>query len=124
MALEDATVENGCLTAIAGSHTSPLRERFVRNKKNTGTEFVSHTVEETNWNLAQIEALEVKKGDPILLHGQLVHASFANRSPKSRHAFVLHMVKLNNKWPENNWLQRPKSFPFRIMENVVYQPLS
>ena len=125
IALEDANVENGCLTAIAGSHRTPLKERFVRNKKNTGTAFIPFNENTTtHWNLEEMEPLEVKKGDMVLLHGQLVHASYANRSQRSRHAFVLHMVDLNCKWPEDNWLQRPKSFPFRNMENVVYQRLS
>ncbi|KAL3900551.1 MAG: hypothetical protein SGCHY_001255 [Lobulomycetales sp.] len=32
-ALEDATLENGCMHFCPGSHTLPLRKRFVRDKK-------------------------------------------------------------------------------------------
>jgi len=108
---------------MPGSHKIPLKERFIRNKTNTGTEFVALDTESPEWNLEEMQALPVKKGDLILLHGQVVHASFANRSQKSRHAFVLHLVDLACKWPKDNWLQRPDNFPFRLMENVVYHRL-
>lgn len=121
IALEEATVENGCLMAIPGSHKLPLIQRFVRNKMDTGTEFVALNTENEDWNIEEMEALPVNKGDLILLHGQLVHASYANRSEQSRHAFVLHLIDLNSEWPKDNWLQRPDDFPFRSLENVVHQ---
>lgn len=124
IALEDATIENGCLMAIPGSHTVPLKERFIRNKMNTGTEFVALKEGNETWDINQMEALPVKSGDLILLHGQLVHASYANRSQNSRHAFVLHLVDLNSMWPKDNWLQRPDNLPFRSLENVVHQRFS
>jgi len=41
-ALEDATVENGCLSFLKGSHkTAPIRNRFVRNGKG-GTGFIDN----------------------------------------------------------------------------------
>ncbi len=121
IALEDATEENGCLMAISGSHKISLKDRFIRNKENTGTEFVSLEGEREEWPLHQMQALPVKKGDMILIHGQVVHASFANKSQKSRHAFVLHLVDLDCNWPSDNWLQRSKELPFRLLENVVSQ---
>lgn len=121
IAMEDAREDNGCLLAIPGSHKLPLKERFIRNKMNTGTEFVSLKAESEHWNIEQAVALPVQKGDMILLHGQLVHASKANQSPSSRHAFVLHLVDLSCEWLADNWLQRPKNFPFRLLENVLCQ---
>jgi phytanoyl-CoA hydroxylase len=121
IALEDATIENGCLTAITGSHKLPLKERFICNKERTSTKFVSLDTKNINWELQKMKALEVEKGDMILLHGQLVHASYVNRSTRSRHAFVLHMIDLDCKWPANNWLQRSDKLPFRSMESVVNQ---
>ncbi len=120
IALEDAEIENGCLSVIAGSHQISLKDRFVRNKANTGTEFVNMGGDSEDWNLQKLEALPVRKGDMVLLHGQVVHASFANRSKKSRHAFVLHLIDLDCEWPTDNWLQRSETLPFRVMENVVY----
>ena len=61
----------------------------------------------------------VKKGSLVLLHGETVHASYANTSSKSRHAFVLHLVDGSAEWPVENWLQRPEDFPFREMKAVI-----
>ena len=52
-------------------------------------------------------ALEVKKGSLVLLHGRLTHYSSENRSDNSRHAYTLHVIEGNSKYPKENWLQRP-----------------
>ena len=48
----------------------------------------------------------------IILHGKCVHMSYQNRSKKSRHAYVMHLIEGSFKWDELNWLQRPADFPF------------
>ena len=57
--------------------------------------------------------LEVKQGSLILLNGLLPHKSLANRSPKSRHAYTLHVISANSTYPETNWLQRSAEMPLR-----------
>jgi ectoine hydroxylase-related dioxygenase (phytanoyl-CoA dioxygenase family) len=43
-ALEDATLENGCLSFLPGSHKwSPIKQRLVRKAGNTGTEMVENS---------------------------------------------------------------------------------
>ena len=37
-ALEDASLENGCMWAIPGGHRNKLKSRFYRNKTGNGTE--------------------------------------------------------------------------------------
>lgn len=119
LALEKATVHNGCLSAIPGSHKWPLQEQFVRNSTNTGTEFIETQEKRVNWDLSQLVQLEVEKGDLVILHGQVVHASNANRSANSRHSYIIHLVDLEAEWSSRNWLQRPASMPFRKMEDVL-----
>lgn len=42
-ALEDATLENGCLSFLPGSHKyAPIEKRLVRKQGNTGTEMVDN----------------------------------------------------------------------------------
>jgi ectoine hydroxylase-related dioxygenase (phytanoyl-CoA dioxygenase family) len=42
-ALEDATLENGCLSFLPGSHkTAPVTKRLVRKAFNAGTEMVDN----------------------------------------------------------------------------------
>ncbi len=119
IALEKAHEQNGCLLVLPGSHRAyPLQERFVRNAE-TGTKFVETTAERVTWPEEKLIPIPAAKGDLILLHGSLVHASSANRSEHSRHAYVLHLIDLACHWPKDNWLQRRTQLPFQDMESVV-----
>lgn len=109
IAIEDATLENGCLWAIPGGHLTPLKLRFVlKEGKPTMLTFDS-----SPWDLTPMIPLEVKKGTLIVLHGHVPHMSYANRSPKSRHAYTLHVVDSSSDYPQDNWLTRDPSFPFK-----------
>lgn len=120
LAMEDATIENGCLCVIPGSHKSyPLQERFIKNYEGTKTHFIDTAEKRITWKLDNLKPVPVKKGSLVLLHGEIVHASYANVSNKSRHAFVLHLVDKLASWPADNWLQRPDDFPFRDMREIV-----
>jgi phytanoyl-CoA hydroxylase len=109
-ALEDATRENGCLWAIPGGHTTPLRSRFMR-ADTVGTRF--RTLDETPFALERLVPLEVREGTLIVLHGSLPHLSKANRSARSRHAYTLHVIEGEARYPEDNWLQRGSHLPAR-----------
>src|SRR6185369_11639912 len=107
-ALEDATVENGCLWAIPGGHRRGLKSRWVRSGEG---KMKFETYDAEPWPEDQLVPLEVSKGSLILLHGLLPHKSFENRSSRSRHAYTLHLIGAKAKYPADNWLQR--STPFR-----------
>lgn len=108
-ALEDATIENGCLWAIPGGHRSGLKSRWVRAPE--GMKFEIFDTEP--WPEDQLVPLEVLKGSLILLHGLLPHRSFENRSSRSRHAYTLHLISADANYPTDNWLQRSPQMPFR-----------
>jgi len=112
-ALEDATNENGCLWAIPGGQRQGLKSRWVRAPEG-GMKF--ETFDETPWPEDQLVPLEVSKGSLILLHGLLPHRSFENRSARSRHAYTLHLIPKNVRYPNDNWLQR--SLPLRGFDQV------
>jgi phytanoyl-CoA hydroxylase len=112
-ALEDASLENGCLWAIPGGHRLGLKKRFVR-AKDGGTRF--EVLDERAWPLDQLVPLEVKKGALIILHGLLPHMSQTNRSPRSRHAYTLHLIESGCEYPPTNWLQRSPKLPLRNFE--------
>lgn len=112
-ALEDATIENGCLWAIPGGHQRGLKSRWVRSRDGA-MEFEIYDKEP--WPENELVPLEVEKGSLILLHGLLPHRSFENRSPHSRHAYTLHLIRAGAKYPEDNWLQRSQTMPLRGFE--------
>lgn len=121
IALEDATVQNGCLSFAKGSHRrTPVRERFVRKVTGPGTEFVD--VEGSRWaeglepegladgveGAEEYELGEVEAGTLVLIHGNLLHKSEKNLSSKSRFIYTFHMVEGQNEYDSRNWLQPPE----------------
>lgn len=106
-ALEDATVDNGCLWAIPGGHQQGLKSRWVRNAR--GMSF--DVFDSSPWPEDRLVPVEVGKGSLIILNGLLPHKSLANRSSKSRHAYSLHVINGKSHYPESNWLQRSPEMP-------------
>jgi phytanoyl-CoA hydroxylase len=109
-ALEDATVENGCLWVIPGGHRLGLKSRWVRADEG-GMRF--EVIDPDPFPEEKLVPLEVTKGTLVVLDGLLPHKSLANRSPKSRHAYTLHVIGGNSVYPANNWLQRSPEMPLR-----------
>jgi len=108
-ALEDATLENGCLWVLPGGHQRGLKSRWVRTEN--GMQF--ETFDTSPWAEEELIPLEVKKGSLIVLNGLLPHRSLENRSPKSRHAYTLHIISGDSHYPSDNWLQRSAEMPLR-----------
>ncbi len=108
-ALEDATLENGCLWALPGGHKAGLKSRWSRSPEGMRFEYF----DATPWREEQLVPLEVSKGSLILLNGLLPHKSLPNRSARSRQAYTLHVISDGCHYPESNWLQREASLPLR-----------
>lgn len=108
-ALEDATLENGCLWALPGGHAGPLRERWRR----CDGVMVMERLDDTPWDESAAVPLEVPKGSLVVLHGKLPHGSAPNRSDRSRHAYALHLIDGACAYPADNWLQRGAGLPLR-----------
>lgn len=102
-ALEDATIENGCLWAKPGGHRTRLRSWFKR-KEGGGTEMI--TLDNEPYSIEGMMPLEVKKDACIVLHGLLPHYSLPNTSGKSRQAYAVHTISKDARYPASNWLQR------------------
>jgi phytanoyl-CoA hydroxylase len=109
-ALEDATIENGCLWAIPGGHLLGLKSKFLR-AEGGGTRV--EIIDDSPWPEDKARPLEVEKGTLIVLHPLLPHLSRENRSTKSRHAYTLHVIDAASKYPDSNWLQRGTELPPR-----------
>jgi phytanoyl-CoA hydroxylase len=109
-ALEDATIDNGCLWVEPGGQRGPLRERFVRE----GERITMEKLDTTPWPDDSVAVpLECKAGSLVCFHGLLPHYSAPNRSPVSRHAFTLHATDARTEYSPRNWIQRGGSFPAR-----------
>lgn len=112
-ALEDATIENGCLWVEPGGHRGPMRERFVRN----GDDIKMEKLDATPWPDDSVAVpLEASAGSLVCFHGLLPHYSAPNRSPVSRHAYTLHATDGRTAYSAQNWIQRDAAFPARGFE--------
>ncbi len=109
-ALEDATLENGCLWVLPGQHKNGLRSRFRRINGQLQTETLPDV---PRFDESSSVPLEVKAGTLVVLHGALPHFSASNRSSNSRYAYTLHAISGAAHYPADNWLQRCSSVPLR-----------
>ncbi len=112
-ALEDATTENGCMYFIPGGHRLPLKKR---NYRGPDGKLVTETLDDTPWPEERKLAAEANAGTLVVFDGRAPHLSAANRSPKSRHAYTLHVIDRQCRYPAENWLQRSAELPLRGFE--------
>ena len=110
-ALEDATLENGCLWGMPGGHNTPLEKIMKRRDDDIGVEFT--LLADNHYNENDFVPLQVSAGSLIFFNGRFPHFSHANRSAKTRHAYTLHVIEGAAEYPRSNWLQREdqQSFP-------------
>ncbi|XP_068429696.1 phytanoyl-CoA dioxygenase domain-containing protein 1 isoform X2 [Clinocottus analis] len=112
IALEDATVNNGCLWFIPGSHNSGISRRMVRTPAGAFP-LTDFTGREQNYSDEQFVAAPVKKGGVVLIHGEVVHRSAENTSEDSRHVYTFHVMETQDtRWSPDNWLQPTEELPF------------
>jgi phytanoyl-CoA hydroxylase len=132
LALDDATLENGCLWVRPGSHREVVRRQFLRNPDYFETKDPSapklifkqhHEEPKVTWEGELPPSLfeegfvpaEVKAGDLVVFCGTLDHLSLPNFSDLQRHTFQLHLVegpKESVEWSPSNWLQYPPEASF------------
>lgn len=112
-ALEDATLDNGCLWAESGGHLGErgtLRERYVHEAGVLRMDRLS----DRPWPGTDTAVpLPVEAGTLIVFHGLLPHYSAPNRSPRSRMAYTLHATCGTAAYSLRNWLQRSAALPVR-----------
>ena len=109
-ALEDSTLQNGCLWAIPGGHKTPLKSRMMRDRND---HVFTQVYDDTPWPLEKMMPLEVPRGSLILLHGLLPHMSKENVSDRSRHAYTLHIMSGKHEFAKDNWLKKSDDAPFK-----------
>jgi phytanoyl-CoA hydroxylase len=110
-ALEDATLENGCLWALPGGHRLGLKRRFRR--AGDGVTFDELDPAPLPSPPQGYVPLPARKGTLVLLHGFLPHWSAANRSGRSRVAYSLHVIDGKTRYPADNWLRRRPDMPLK-----------
>jgi len=109
-ALEDATIENGCMYFIPGGHKSPLRKR---NHRFADGSIDDEILDDTPYPIHLKLPAEARAGTLVIFDGRAPHLSAPNTSSKSRHAYTLHVIDRACRYPDDNWLQRNDELPLR-----------
>ena len=81
IACDSATVANGCMHVLPGSHRDGVREHAGE-----GDEY--GWVDKPDQNL--IQAIELQPGDALIFHGELLHFTPANQTDQRRRAVQYH----------------------------------
>jgi phytanoyl-CoA hydroxylase len=98
IALDDATVDNGCLWALPGGHTSGI---LHPTRKHDQPDEWDDTAGVFDLDTSGAIALEVEKGSVVFFNGYLPHMSMRNRSTRFRRAFVAHFMTMQSLLPWN-----------------------
>ena len=110
VAIDDATVENGCLWVLPGSHRTgylyPLREH------NRPEEF-DGAPESFGFDDSEEVAVGLEAGSVLFFNGYLLHRSKPNRSDGYRRTFVGHYL---NAWSLLPWRQRREAGDLNVAE--------
>ena len=97
IALDDATVDNGCLWVLPGSHrTGMIYPTCAHDRPD---EF-DHSDEAYGFDDSDAIPVEVAAGTVVFFNGYLLHRSFRNRSSGTRMALVNHYM---NAWSLLPW---------------------
>jgi phytanoyl-CoA hydroxylase len=116
-ALEDATLENGCLRVAKGSHLpEPLRQRLIKGedgqpkfqdlKTFLWAKGEQHrTGNEVGQTEYEYQPLEVKKGTLVLFHGNLMRKIGMNQSEKNRIAYTFSIIDGDVECPDDSYMK-------------------
>jgi hypothetical protein len=94
LALEEATIDNGCLMLVPGSH---LTGRFV------------------DYDLEKLQYVEAKAGDLVMWDSRVWHGALENKSKKSRWSLIATFT---------TWWVKQRSDMTRGLPNEIYQQLT
>lgn len=100
IALDDATIENGCLWVLPGSHRSGY---LHPQRAHNNTDEFDGAAESYGFDDSEEIPVEVKAGSVVFFNGYLLHRSRKNRSSIYRRALVNHYM---NAWSRLPWKVR------------------
>ncbi|HEX5153181.1 MAG TPA: phytanoyl-CoA dioxygenase family protein [Parafilimonas sp.] len=113
IAIDDATVENGCLWIIPGRPA-----HIMRRVENTSKEYADvDTVDVSSYNSEDLIPVEVKSGSVVFFNGYTLHSSLRNKTKDCfRTALVNHYMSAESMLP---WDQDGKLEPTEDMRDIV-----
>lgn len=115
IAIDDATIGNGCLWIIPGSHQPGYLFRRVAS---SSTEYADvDTVDVSGYAKEAVIPVEVKRGSVVFFNGYTLHSSLRNKTTDNfRTALVNHYMSAESMLP---WDQDGKLEPTEDLRDIV-----
>jgi len=89
LAVTEATLENGCLWVLPGSHREPVHEHVPDRRPNANVGYV----EIVDHDFSRETPVLLQPGDLLVFHSHLMHRSKDNASDGLRAAMVYHLAE-------------------------------
>lgn len=113
LAVTEATLENGCLHVLPGSHVEPVHEHIPDRRPNANYGYV----EIVDHDMAASEPVLMQPGDLLVFDSHLMHRSTDNTSDGIRGAMVYHYAAAGTVdhtmdlkgYTVNDWLEARRS---------------
>lgn len=102
-ALDPATVENGCMRVVPGSHRDT---NMIRARSRDG----SGPLHDDQVDLSKAIDVPMAPGSSLFFHSRLLHGSEANHSVHSRRAFITSFMSAESKLTDGLGLTRNRFF--------------
>jgi ectoine hydroxylase-related dioxygenase (phytanoyl-CoA dioxygenase family) len=109
LAISEATLENGCLHVVPGSHREKLLEHVPDRRPNANYGYT----EIVDYDFSQSIPVLIDPGDLIVFHSHLIHGSSDNVGDAIRAAMVYHcaasgtQITTAQDVPVNDWMSLP-----------------
>lgn len=113
VALDCATIENGCLWVVPESQ----RDGYIypQNKNSISDEY-DISPESFGFDETQAVPIELPQGSAVFFNGYLLHRSLKNRSNNFRRSFVVHYM---NAWSLLPWAESPQKLAKMILPELL-----
>jgi ectoine hydroxylase-related dioxygenase (phytanoyl-CoA dioxygenase family) len=89
LAVTEATLENGCLHVLPGSHREPVHKHVPDRREGANLGYVEIVDHDTSNSIP----VEMGVGDLLVFHSHLMHRSTDNQSDALRAAMVYHLAE-------------------------------
>lgn len=108
VAITEATIANGCLWVLPGSHRAPVHEHVADRRPGANVGYM----EIVDLDVSTEVPVEMAPGDLLVFHSHLVHRSYDNQTDGLRAAMVYHLAEhgthdRGEPSPVNDWMCLP-----------------
>jgi phytanoyl-CoA hydroxylase len=118
LAISEATLENGCLSVLPGSHTFPVQEHGPDKREGSNYGYREVNVPDNDKAVPVL----MQPGDLLVFHSHLLHKSVDNLGVARREAMVLHYAPTGsiNQADARTKVIHDKIYRWRPVERTLY----